>query len=62
MRLARAVVRILTDDDNANVGERRAIKRREDLGAGRIDLRTGRATFAQERTQLLHIVRLEVRQ
>ena len=62
MRLPRPVVRVLPDDDDANVGERRAIERCEDLGAGRIDLRAGRSALAEERPQLLHVVRLEVRQ
>ncbi len=41
VRLVRTVIRILTDDDHANVFDRRQIERGEDLGTARIDRLVG---------------------
>src|SRR5690606_41411216 len=61
VRLAEAVVGILSEDDHLHRVEGRGFEGREDLRTGRIDPRTGHLALAQEGRQRAHVDRKSTR-
>ena len=55
MRLAGAVIGILTEDDRLHRIERSGVEGGKDFAASRIERRTRRLALAQEGGQLLHV-------
>ncbi|MCY1311009.1 hypothetical protein D9M70_612610 [compost metagenome] len=55
MGLARAVVRVLADDDDLDLVQRRGIERVEDQRSGRIDHLAGGLLRAEEFAKFLHV-------
>src|SRR4051812_1495478 len=60
MRLPRAVVRILAEDDDAHFVERRVPERVEDVGTGWINLLALRFLLAEKLRQRQHLRPIEV--